>query len=570
MKLKRAVRSILLLVFLMASACGSPTAGTGDVPAVDVTGNYNVAGTNPDGSGYGCMLDIAAKGNGVYEWFWFACGDYEGIGVQQGNVVSVAWGASDCSVVAYKIQSDGMLNAKWTPMQYTTLGTEIAKPNHKDGKLEGTYKVTGTNPDGSTYDGTLEVTKTGDTYRWLWNAGGEFTGVGIQREDVVSVAYGAEGCSVLSYVIHEDKTLDSLWAYVGQSDLGTEAVTPLDSDAASSKPEKPVLGEVGQFTSNVPARPSQGCGKESKYFPGATSNVSINVNGLDRIYLLHLPTNYDPNKPTSLVLNIHGYTDTAGGMESGTDMSRHADEYNYIVVYPNATNFKSDGRVITSWNDLTCNASPGPEGPICSEDADKYPFPTDCSADISTDCNWCTCNDDLGYINQMLDELEANYCVDLNRVYATGMSNGGMFTHRLGCDLANRFAAIAPVSGTLARGFNCAPESTDQISIMNIHGRQDDYVDVTGKESSDGYFYTNIDDVMSLWAGDQSQSCDSEVTVYTTIADGVNGMSCTQHADCETGAEVVSCWWDAGHDWPTYGSDLIWDFFIKNPKNIQP
>lgn len=345
---------------------------------------------------------------------------------------------------------------------------------------------------------------------------------------------------------------------------GRQTVTP------STATPKPKLGEVGQFTSNVPARSSAGCGKQPTHFAGATSSVSINVNGMDRIYLLHIPTDYDSNKPTSLVLSIHGYTDSAGGMESGTGMSYHADKYNYIVIYPNATNFKSEGRLITSWNDLTCNASPGPAGPICSETADKYPFPTTCSESVSKDCNWCTCNDDIGYINQMLDETEANLCVDLNRVYATGMSNGGMFTHRLGCDLANRFAAIAPVAGTLARGFNCAPDSADQISIMNIHGRQDDYVDVTGKESSDGYFYTAIDDVMSLWASSESQSCDSEVTVYPTIADGVNGMTCTQHADCKTGAEVVSCWWDASHDWPTYGADMIWDFFLKNPKNVKP
>jgi len=347
----------------------------------------------------------------------------------------------------------------------------------------------------------------------------------------------------------------------------TKSGAPVDT---ATKTPKPVVGEVGQFTSTAPARPSAGCGKEPKYFAGATSSVKINVNGMDRIYLMHVPTNYDANKPTSVVLNIHGYTDTAGNMESGTGMSYHADEYNYIAIYPQATNFKSESRLITSWNDLTCNASPGPAGPICSENADKYPFPTTCGENVSKECNWCTCTDDVGYVNQMLDEVEENYCVDLNRVYAVGMSNGGMFTHRLGCDLANRFAAIAPVAGSLARGFNCAPDSSDPTSIMQIHGRQDDYVDVTGKESSDGYFYTAMADVMSLWASDESQGCSSEVTTYKTIADGVNGFTCTQHADCKTGAQVVSCWWDADHDWPTFGNDVVWDFFLRNPKNVNP
>ena len=110
--------------------------------------------------------------------------------------------------------------------------------------------------------------------------------------------------------------------------------------------------------------------------------------------------------------------------------------------------------------------------------------------------------------------------------------------------------------------------------MPNIHGRQDTYVDVTGKDSSDGYLYTAIDDVMALWASPPSQNCDGQVTPYPTIADGVRGMSCTQHDSCATGAEVVSCWWDAGHAWPggttPFGNDMIWDFFLKNPKNIKP
>lgn len=353
---------------------------------------------------------------------------------------------------------------------------------------------------------------------------------------------------------------------------GTRMPPPVPTVSTTRKTQ---ADPVGQNVGDAPARPSAGCGQQPKTLIGATSTVKINVNGMDRIYLLHLPTNYDPNVPTSLVLSIHGYTDTAGGMESGTGMSYHADKYNYIVIYPQATHFMSGGKLITSWNDLTCNASPGPDGPICSANHTQYAIPSDCGPEVTKDsCNWCTCNDDLGYISQVLDEAEANLCVDLNRVYATGMSNGGMFTHRLGCNLANRFAAIVPVSGTLAKGFNCAPNSADQISIMNIHGRDDDYVDVTGKESTDGYLYTPIDNVMALWASPESQGCDDEVTPYPTISDGISGMACTQHKDCKSGAEVVSCWWDAGHAWPggssPWGNDMIWDFFLKNPKRIEP
>ena len=140
----------------------------------------------------------------------------------------------------------------------------------------------------------------------------------------------------------------------------------------------------------------------------------------------------------------------------------------------------------------------------------------------------------------------------------------------IGCSIADRFAAIAPVGGTLALGFNCAPEASDSISIMNIHGRNDLYVDVTGTTSSDGYLYTAVADVLSLWANADSQSCDAEVTAYETAVDGIQGMSCTQHANCQSGAEVVSCWWDGDHDWPNdvnmSGNQMIWDFFRSNSK----
>jgi len=358
----------------------------------------------------------------------------------------------------------------------------------------------------------------------------------------------------------------------GASVPGTRMPPPIPTVPATRKTH---ADPVGQMLSTAPSRPSAGCGQQPKNLIGATSTVKINVNGKERVYLLHIPANYDPNKPTSLVLSIHGYTDSAGGMESGTGMSYHADEYNYIVVYPQSTNFRSQGKLITSWNDLTCNASPGPAGPICSADHTQYALPSDCGPEVLKDtCNWCSCNDDLGYINKVLDEVESDLCVDLNREYATGMSNGGMFTNRLGCDLADRFAAIAPVSGTLAKGFNCAPASTEQISILYIHGRQDDYVDVTGKESTDGYFYTPATDVMALWASPPSQNCSNEVTPYPTIADGISGFSCTQNDNCTNGSEVVSCWWDAGHAWPggasPWGDDLIWDFFLRHAKNIQP
>ena len=206
-----------VLVFIL-SAC------TGKKP-ISIPGSYTVAGTNPDGSEYESALDVTASGE-AFNWSWNA-GEYKGVGLQQENVVSVAWGDDACYVVSYVIGDDGVLTGKWTDMVLSGIGADIATPTDNMGAgIEGLYNAIGTNPDGSEYGCNLQVTKTGDVYEWYWFSCGEYTGVGIQDGKVVSVAYGADSCSAMSYRVEDNGTLNATWAYVGQSDLGTEIATP--------------------------------------------------------------------------------------------------------------------------------------------------------------------------------------------------------------------------------------------------------------------------------------------------------------------------------------------------------
>lgn len=313
---------------------------------------------------------------------------------------------------------------------------------------------------------------------------------------------------------------------------------------------------------------SRGCGGEPPGPAGETVDLAMRVGELDRSYRVHLPPAYDPERPTAVVLHFHGYTGTVRGTERYTRLSRHADANGYVVVYPQGTGFEVDGGLVTSWNDLAGSASPGPAGPICSPTASAYPHPPECGEPVR--CNWATCHDDLGFVEALLDRLEDELCVDLDRVYATGMSNGGMFAHRLGCAMPERFAAIAPVGGTLARGFKCAPRAP--LAMMNVYGRHDDYVSQRGDTSSDGYYYEAATEVLALWAGAESQRCDPATTVYETGQDGVAGLACVQHDACASGAEVVHCEWDGAHDWPragdhAFGNDLIWEFFSRHTRS---
>ena len=95
--------------------------------------------------------------------------------------------------------------------------------------IDGKYNITGTNPDGGSYKGTLEVFTRGDVYQFRWNAGSQYDGVGVQNGNIVAVAYttgaNGQGCGVVDYAIQGDGSLEGKWGYWGTNEAGTENAT---------------------------------------------------------------------------------------------------------------------------------------------------------------------------------------------------------------------------------------------------------------------------------------------------------------------------------------------------------
>jgi len=95
--------------------------------------------------------------------------------------------------------------------------------------IAGKYNVTGTNPNGGTYKGTLEVITRGDVYQFRWNAGTQYDGVGVQNGNIIAVAFAngsdGKGCGVVDYDIASDGSLNGKWGYWGTNDAGTESAT---------------------------------------------------------------------------------------------------------------------------------------------------------------------------------------------------------------------------------------------------------------------------------------------------------------------------------------------------------
>jgi hypothetical protein len=207
-----------------------PTATTAPPPTL-ATGNYDVVGSNPDGSVYGGVLQITRSG-AIYEFFWDTGTTFLGEAIQRGDKVAVAYPSDVCQIALYDVSPDGTLEGEWVNYEGTDLGSEVAVPDGGGGGIAGTYSYTGTLPDGSDYEGTMTITAAGDLYEVVQNQvdfeGGPLYSVGIARGQSLAMSYGPEGtCGVVIYTLEPDGSLDGLWGTFGVSTAaGTETATP--------------------------------------------------------------------------------------------------------------------------------------------------------------------------------------------------------------------------------------------------------------------------------------------------------------------------------------------------------
>jgi polyhydroxybutyrate depolymerase len=167
-------------------------------------------------------------------------------------------------------------------------------------------------------------------------------------------------------------------------------------------------------------------------------DITITSAGEQRNVHLHVPpTLAAPNPP--LVVAFHGAGSNGAFMERYSGLSQVADKSGFIVAYPSA------------WG--------------------SHPF-------WSLNEHYFNGPQDRIFISDLLDHMEDAFCVDPTRVYATGISNGGSFTARIGCQLSTRFTAIAPVAG----GYKAIPDCDAQrpVSVLEIHGTEDHAVPYHG------------------------------------------------------------------------------------------
>jgi polyhydroxybutyrate depolymerase len=171
----------------------------------------------------------------------------------------------------------------------------------------------------------------------------------------------------------------------------------------------------------------------------------IEVGGRKRAYRCHIPPGLAPNKAVPLVLVFHGGSGTGEGTERLTRFSVLADREKFVVVYPEGVGGNwNDGRIV----------------PASKAHREQI--------------------DDVGFVCALLDAVGKEQAVDAKRVYATGISNGGIFSHYLAANLAPRLAAIAPVVGGLADPFYLKFKPAQPVSVFILQGTKDPFVPYDG------------------------------------------------------------------------------------------
>jgi poly(3-hydroxybutyrate) depolymerase len=242
-------------------------------------------------------------------------------------------------------------------------------------------------------------------------------------------------------------------------------------------------------------------------FAGAqaqTSTVNMQFGGKARSYILHLPTGGGTNLPLMFIL--HGFGMTAADQQNSVKMDGIADREKFIVAYPNAI-----------------------------------------------DKNWDQAGDsDWKFILAVLDSIDAKHHIEKQRVYLSGFSQGAGMAHAGGCRHADRFAAIAPVSGNIPA--ECKPVRA--IPMFLTFGTKD--IATPQKFMQSAASWAALDSCAATPAIIRPYPATNPNSLVTRIA----------WTGCKGGAVVIADSVSGGpHEWPmdtrtkVNNSEEVWTFF---------
>jgi len=227
--------------------------------------------------------------------------------------------------------------------------------------------------------------------------------------------------------------------------------------------------------------------------------------GIERNYLVFLPTDYNGTEKMPVVFNLHGYTLNARQQMDYSRMNIVADSDGFIAVYPNAAG--------PDWN-TGISGSPN--------------------------------INDVGFFDALIDTLSEHYSIDTTRIYSCGFSLGGFMSNRLACELSNRIAAIATVGGTMAESIanSCSPNHS--LPELLIHGTDDLCEPYNG-----AYDWLSVQEKLDHWTN-FNQCTESDTTLLPDL-DTLDGCTVQKinYTHCSDSASVILYKViNGGHSWP--------------------
>lgn len=344
------------------------------------------------------------------------------------------------------------------------------------------------------------------------------------------------------------------------------------SHAGGSAGEVSSSGGSAQSLAEAPPLPATGCTA-----PALTSGMHsmiVKSGGLDRTYLLWVPTSarYDASKPTPVVLEFHGGGGRASSFDSETLWSAKGDSSGFLVVAPDGiVGGTTMGKPKEYWN----------SGATCG---------------VATQMMI----DDVGFVRDLLNQLATIACVDSRRIFAAGHSEGGGMAHRLGCELSEYIAAIAPASNAATLypqdpathpgqtpAYACNVKRP--VSVFEMHGLLDCTNPYLGGYVMGGgcnQYNPNVSETFGWWGRNDGCSGGEGPATVIPLANGEGEASCSSRQGCPAGTDVSLCTFStAGHEWFGSGKDACsmfdprivpvstwkatdqaWEFFTAHPK----
>lgn len=361
--------------------------------------------------------------------------------------------------------------------------------------------------------------------------------------------------------------------------------------------------------------PSSGCGEDlpSDQSVGTLFHQSMSIKDTTsrlhgtRGYQEYIPSSYDSNTPMPIVIYFHGQYSNAKSDAEGARYMEVGEKNGFISMYPQGLGRSKDATIAEhsvgsedysatnlsspiTWDELlstddesearNCgtgwNIGAGGHDPnTCNSKAKKGStccYETCMSLDVCTgdddenNCGWSTCFNDVYFFEEALAKVASEVCVDLDAVFLTGASNGGMMTHALSSALPTTFKAVMPVYGLPLVGHIDVPQALEDTWILQLHDRSDHTIPYAGGYAG-GWNYESAVDTLAAWA--EVHECDSSPVNTTTPYDGGDkNLACTEWPSCSKG-RVMFCLYDGVHgSWPPQEEDLTWWFFSQASTEI--